>query len=91
MMKPLSNCCKAPMLVSDQDEGTKYYFCVACNKPCNPFVAPARPRLAVTLWKQQTGPEFIVFKISRERYADGNLYHVAALGCGIAFFFPKKI
>lgn len=33
---PPSNCCSAPMTPVQADEGTGYYECSECKKPCDP-------------------------------------------------------
>lgn len=33
----LSNCCSAPIRVGSGDEGTNWYECEKCNRPCDPF------------------------------------------------------
>jgi hypothetical protein len=35
MSTGLSNCCKAEVTVINEDEGTSYYLCNDCNKPCD--------------------------------------------------------
>ena len=34
----LSNCCQARLITEHSDEGTSFYRCGACQKPCNIFV-----------------------------------------------------
>lgn len=33
--QPLSNCCQAPMKAQTADEGTAWFICTACKKPCD--------------------------------------------------------
>ena len=36
MNKELSNCCKSEVKIGGDDkEGTHYYICTKCNKPCD--------------------------------------------------------
>lgn len=39
MTQQLSNCCKAPAIVSSSDEGTSCFMCDGCNKPCDLYRA----------------------------------------------------
>lgn len=36
-MSELSNCCKAPLRVINEDEGTCFYSCDACRMPASPI------------------------------------------------------
>lgn len=36
MTKSVSECCGAELLLHDGNEGTCWYTCMKCEKPCNP-------------------------------------------------------
>lgn len=40
--EPISNCCKTPLITHQSDEGTGYYSCMKCGKPCDIHPEPIK-------------------------------------------------
>jgi len=61
-MEPLSSCCKAPVKVDgDKDEGTNFYRCSACSKPCD--ILPQVPICSECKCKS---PQYPIFPEDKE-------------------------
>lgn len=59
---PVSNCCGAMLNPVSSDEGTSYYTCLKCNKPCDQSTPTQNPVLPEgTNWKEEFRNKFVTF------------------------------